>query len=91
MPASGAVASYIDPRALGLYKPVYTANEVIESLSISRAALYKEINSKRLVAVKRDGKVIFLACDLAAYLLTLRDEAIRARGLSAASVDEAAK
>ena len=73
MPAACAAAVQVDPRALGLIKVAYSNNEVCDILSIGMTSLNTEVNSGRLVAVKRGKNRLFLACDIAAYVLTLRD------------------
>jgi hypothetical protein len=83
MAAARAAADSVDPRTLGLVKVAYSTNEVIDILSIGRTSLDVEVNSGRLVAVKRGKSRLFLASDLAAYLLALRAETLRKRGLAA--------
>ena len=64
-----------DPRALGFAKAAYTVNETLSVLSLSRSALYAAVRAGRLTPAKNGRKTLFLASDLAAFLLSLREAA----------------
>jgi hypothetical protein len=65
----------IDPRALGFSKAAYTVSETLSMLSMSRTGLYAAVKSKQLTPAKHGRKTLFLASDLAAFLLSLREAA----------------
>jgi len=67
--------STIDPRALGFAKAAYSVNETLSVLSVSRTALYAAVKTGRLTPAKHGRKTLFLASDLAAFLLSLREAA----------------
>lgn len=61
-----------DPRALGLTKAAYAVRETLELLSIGRTSLYAAIQRGELRSVKFGRRTLFLANDLANFLIALR-------------------
>jgi hypothetical protein len=67
--------SSIDPRAFGFTKVAYTVAETLIILSMSRTALYAAMKAGQLRPAKQGRKTFFLAPDLVAFLLSLREAA----------------
>jgi hypothetical protein len=67
--------SPVDPRAFGLGKAAYTVAETVTILSMSRAAVYAAVRAGQLQSAKQGRKTLFLAPDLVAFLLSLREAA----------------
>jgi hypothetical protein len=61
-----------DPRAFGLVQAAYAVDETLEVLSIGRTSLYKLVDAGHLHPVKLGKKTLFLADNLAQFLLRLR-------------------
>ena len=72
---SAPIRIHVDPRTLGFVKAAYTVNETLSVLSMSRTALYAAIKAGQLTPAKQGRKALFLASDLAAFLLSLREAA----------------
>jgi hypothetical protein len=62
----------LNPRAFGLFKAAYSVEEVLEILSIGRTSLYKLVDAGHLHPAKLFKKTLFIADDLALFLIRLR-------------------
>lgn len=65
-------APFIDPRAFGLVKPVYSVPETLELLHIGRTDFYKRVKRREIKITKRGKTSLVYAIDMAAYLTKLR-------------------
>jgi hypothetical protein len=68
-------APFIDPRAFGLAKPVYSVPETLELLHIGRTDFYKRVKRGEIKITKRGKASLVFAIDIAAYLTDLRNAA----------------
>jgi hypothetical protein len=62
----------IDPRVFGFVKAAYSVDETLDVLSIGRTSLYAAVKRGDLHPVKFGKKTLFLAVNLAAFLVKLR-------------------
>ena len=62
------------PQELGLTKPAYSVNDLLEILPLGRTSLYAAIKKGSLRATKYGKNTWFLGPDVAAFLSKLRSE-----------------
>lgn len=63
----------IDPRQLNLTKAAYSVREAIEITGIGQTSIYRAVETGKLRRTKSGKKTLFLAYDLAAFLIALRE------------------
>ena len=65
----------LDPRAFGFTKIAYSANETMDQLSIGRTSLHYLVKRGELRPARLGKKTLFLAADLAMFLIKRREAA----------------
>jgi excisionase family DNA binding protein len=64
----------VDPRAFGLIKVAYSVKETLELLSIGRTTFYVLVDRGDLKITKLGTKTLVYAADIAALLVSLRQQ-----------------
>jgi excisionase family DNA binding protein len=64
----------VDPRAFGLIKAAYSVKETLELLSIGRTTFYSIVDRGDLKITKLGKKSLVYAADIAALLVSLRQQ-----------------
>ncbi len=62
----------MSPNDFNLTRAAYSVNEILAILPLGRTSLYKAIKDGSLTATKFGKKTLFLAPDVAAFLISLR-------------------
>jgi Helix-turn-helix domain len=63
----------LTPEALGLTKVLYPVKEAHRILGIGRTKLHYVTKARKLPSVRIDGKVLYAAADLAAFINARRE------------------